>query len=163
MTPTESVEAAIEDAQEFLSDMPGQLDERSICILLLAMGALSKKTLSEDTVIELLSKALFSKPRKRGGDPFINSTRNICIVGAVHHIHHKFGFGSARSNGARESACSIVTKAIGRLKSPSVVLNLSEDAVDRIWLEGKELYAGGAKGASAMARLIAKCKAPTFV
>jgi len=159
MTPTESVEAAIDDAHEYLTYLPGPLDERSLCILLLALGALSKKKLTEDTVIDLLSKALFPRPRKRGGDTFINSTRNIYIVGAVHHIHRKFGFAptrnrSMRSDGSRESACSIVAEALSCLKH----INLSEDAVDKIWLQGKELYAGGAKGASAMARLIAKCK-----
>ena len=162
MTPqAEKAETAIESARQYLEYLPGRLDERMLAILVLALGALSVKKLDEEEVLRLLATALYPRQRKRGGDKFANATRNIYIAGAVFHISHHFGLTptrnrTKRNSGGGDSACSIVAAALGRLGVNKV--NLSEDAVEKIWIEGRELYDRGGKGAAAMSRLLANCK-----
>jgi hypothetical protein len=112
------VEEAIEEARQFLDGLPERLDERMLATLVLALAAMGKKKLDEDTVINLLRAALYPKPRKRGGDAFAKSTRDIMIAGAIQHIHQKFGFNFTRNRATRskESACSVVAAALGRLQ-----------------------------------------------
>ena len=142
--------------------LPGPLDKRMIATLLLALGALGLKKLEEEVVVGLLGDALYPRARKRGGDKFANLTRNIFIAGAVKHISSQFKISptrnrAKRTSGVGESACSIVAAALSRLGVNK--LNLTEDAVEKVWNESRNLLDRREKGAVAMSRLLAKCKA----
>jgi hypothetical protein len=70
-------------------------------------------------------------PRGRGGDRYANVGRNLFVVRAVLQLVRR-GFRATRNrasrDGAQESACSIVAKALGR-----VGIQIDETGVEKIW------------------------------
>jgi hypothetical protein len=70
-------------------------------------------------------------PRRRGADPYVHVARNMYIVGTVARLSLE-GFSptrnKARKEGARESGCSIVTKALTKIG-----MSITEDGVEEVW------------------------------
>jgi hypothetical protein len=82
-------------------------------------------------VLDVLNDRLPER-RKRGQERFLNWNRDVAITCAVRDVV-KLGYSpvrnrASREKGGKDSACSIVAQAIGRIGG-----NLSEAAVERIW------------------------------
>jgi hypothetical protein len=90
-----------------------------------------------DFVVEALAREPIVPRRKHGPSRGDRTARNIAIAGAVALIEDEYGFAATRNRASRDknganSACSIVTEALSMLG-----VNLSEDAVEKIWLDSR--------------------------
>jgi integrase len=136
-------EATIREIMGFLSDVSAteRFTRREVAVATLATAALGEKKLDQQQVVELMRRALHPD-RGRGGDTFNNLARDVAIVMSVNLASTRLGLSDTRSDatrqkGGRESACSIVAEACCRLG-----MNLSEDAINKIWGKRERLRVG---------------------
>ncbi len=145
----------------FAATPPVRLDHRDLTFLTVAAALIGQDPPPDKRLraIEMLESELYpegaphggltrpltgKKPstpeRRRGGDPFAYKTRDLIIVHAIAEVSKAFGYNPTRSRASKDkagtdSACSIVMEALRQ-----VGVNMSEEAVERIWNHRNSLW-----------------------